>query len=219
MNFRMSPGSAGPRSALALALALGLGPVAPYTLAQEAADDQTIMQACAVINGGREPNQFECQGFLLRYGESKELSSDLALSTSLEFDRGQLQLAGNVRIRIGSSELSADRAVSLSLADELEKFELVGSPVVLSDFIEESGVPIRAEAGLLAYDRSTDTVTMRGEVSFVRGTDGNSYKTCFLSFNLTTKEFALGMPNECGSTMSLDRASVQEAGDEQSDGP
>jgi lipopolysaccharide export system protein LptA len=213
MNSRKSPVSAFARFALALA------PIALPAVAQEEPDEQTINWVCNLLTGGGQSGQNECQGFVLRYGDAKEVLADRAISSNLEFNRGEKQLVGNVRIRLNSALLTADSATILLLADEIESFELIGNPVVLTDVIEDNGSPIRAEAHTLAYDRASDTVIMRGDVSFAYGTEGNPFATCFLRYGLTAKQFEVGQLGECGSSMSLDPATFQDAGDEQSDGP
>lgn len=192
-----------------IALLLGAAP-AP---GQNGPDERTFDYVCAGgLTGDLRDDQYVCRGASITDGVTT-MSADSASTKRLDFDRSEWQLSGDVLVAVDSAELHADSAVFVFEADELVSFALSGAPAVVTDFIEESGTPLRGSARDILYAAENSTLKLDGDVRFEVGEDG--IDTCGLTYHLEEKSFGT---DDCGVRATLRRPEERaEAAAEQPD--
>ena len=149
---------------------------------------------CAEFSGNPRRDETICLGFEFSDGTSN-ISAGLATTTGLEADGNVWNLTDGVRLTSGTIEVLADQAWLQLEADELVLGELSGSPVSISDFIEERNERVGGTAQSLTYDSRSGEVHLVGQVTLVVG--DNEFTGCSWFYNAIEKTYRSGAAEEC----------------------
>jgi len=210
----MSRSATGARSSLWLVLAASAA--AGQVFGQARDGESTFQVECP---GGYEFNaraeESVCLGVRMTDG-TNTISADEARTLNNESDDGVWQLNGNVRIAFDTTEITAGRA-SFEFADgELVFGELIGTPVVMTDQVEDRP-PLSATAEKLTVDKRTSVLRLDGESTLIQG--GNEIKGCNLVYDLDEKSFRFGTSETCGAVMRVTPTKDSEASGDQTAPP
>ena len=165
--------------------------------AQEDAGPRTYVLDCRdSLSIDLKGNRSVCKNLAVSDG-STTLTADegTANETNDVFQDSSWQLKGNVSIEFQTAKLSAENAALRFRANELVYAELSGSPVEMSDFIQEQNATIRGTAERIVYDSHGATLQLLGQATLAL--DANEYQGCDLIYNLNDKTFNSGS-SECG---------------------
>ena len=165
--------------------------------AQEDAGPRTYVLDCMEsLSIDLKSNRSVCKKLAVSDG-STTLTADegTADETNDVFQDSSWQLKGNVSIEFQTAKLSAENAALRFRANELVYAELSGSPVEMSDFIQEQNATIRGTAERIVYDSRGATLQLLGQATLAL--DANEYQGCDLIYNLNDKTFNSGS-SECG---------------------
>jgi lipopolysaccharide transport protein LptA len=121
-----------------------------------------------------------------------EITIAAALGTTDEtsFENTQWRFEGAIRVSIGTTLLTADSASFFFESNALAVGELSGSPVEITDFIEEQQSEVRGTADAISLDNRTQTAALTGQATLAIG--ANEYAGCDLVYHLTEKTFNSG---------------------------
>lgn len=106
------------------------------------------------------------------------------------FEDSQWQFAGGVSISVDSTTLRAGSASFLFRNGALERGELAGEPVELTDFLEDRQLTVRGTAERIVFDNETRTAALYGQATLALG--ANEYSGCDLIYHLEEKTFNSG---------------------------
>ncbi|MGW8370485.1 MAG: LptA/OstA family protein [Gammaproteobacteria bacterium] len=106
------------------------------------------------------------------------------------FEQHTWKLIDGVRLTFDDARISADSAELSFAANELISADIQGSPVELSDFIEESGTEFHASTDRLTYDSASDTLRIPGQASFETGDESGT--GCNLIYNPQRRLLSVG---------------------------
>ena len=165
--------------------------------AQESTGPRTYVLDCKEsLSIDLKGNRSVCNKLVVTDG-STTLTADqgTADETNDVFQDSSWQLKGNVVIEFETATLSADSATLRFRANELVHGELNGSPVEMSDFIEEQNATIRGTAERIVYESPGATLQLLGQATLAL--NANEYQGCDLIYNLNDKTFNSGS-SECG---------------------
>ncbi|MDX1561440.1 MAG: LptA/OstA family protein [Gammaproteobacteria bacterium] len=149
---------------------------------------------------------YVCPGVRISDG-SVTVRADRGMTNNIDSDTTEWRFVGNVRIALDSAELLADSARFQLEAGEFVFGELTGTPVTISDYIDERELEVRGSADTLSYDRRERTLRMLGQVTLGVGSD--QLTGCDWIYNLDRQTVSNGT-SDCGLSI---RATQRENAD------
>jgi lipopolysaccharide transport protein LptA len=177
--------------------ALGLLAV---SVAGQESEQASYEVACVTWFGNARSDENTCVGAEISDG-TNEISAGLAATNELDFDGSLWRLSENVRLAFDTTEIVADDALFEFEHDELVRAELNGSPVVMTDYIEEEGTTVRGTAGSVSYDNRSGTFRLVGQVTLRVGE--NEFMGCDWIYNFNDKSFRAGTTDDCDGVTIL----------------
>jgi lipopolysaccharide transport protein LptA len=179
-------------------LALGLLSI---SVASQERGQQTYEAACESLSGNARSDETVCVGVKISDG-TNDISAGLAATNEFDFDGSLWRLSENVRLSFGTTEIIANEALFEFEDDELVRAELNGSPVVMSDYIEEEDKTVRGMAGSVSFDNLSGTLRLLGQVTLTVGE--NEFRGCDWIYNFNDKSYGAGTTDDCdGVTIVL----------------
>jgi lipopolysaccharide export system protein LptA len=198
---------------------LALACAAAPAFAQEPADGRSFTFRCRQGEIDLRTNQRDCVGVLITdgtvtndaNGDAQVTGATVEIRAAQGVTTGdnQWQLVGELRIALDTTELLADSAVFAFEADEIVHGEITGTPIVITDLIEERGETVKGLAEGIAFDGPSRTLTMAGRATFTLGDD--EYRGCELIYNLRDKTLKLGSTDPACDAQLLIGAPEREA--------
>jgi lipopolysaccharide transport protein LptA len=180
-------------------VALGLLVAGPA--ASQEASQSTYEAACESLSGNARSDETVCVGVRISDGMN-DISAGLAATNKFDFDGSLWRLSDDVRLSFNSTEILADDALFEFEQDELVRAELNGSPVVMSDYIEEGDKTVSGMAGSVSYDNRSGTLRLVGQVTLTVGE--NEFMGCDWIYNFNDKSYRAGTTDDCdGVTIVL----------------
>jgi lipopolysaccharide transport protein LptA len=180
-------------------VALGLLVAGPAT--SQEASQSTYEAACESLSGNARSDETVCVGVRISDGMN-DISAGLAATNKFDFDGSLWRLSDDVRLSFNSTEILADDALFEFEQDELVRAELNGSPVVMSDYIEEGDKTVSGMAGSVSYDNRSGTLRLVGQVTLTVGE--NEFMGCDWIYNFNDKSYRAGTTDDCdGVTIVL----------------
>lgn len=179
------------------------GALALLLSAQAFPQGATVEAACpGGLSGSGRTNETVCVNLRITDGTNVITADEgRTLEFGSEDGNEQWQLTGNVSIAFGTTEIRADSASFEFENGEAVRGELSGSPVVMTDFVEERAVSIRGEARSISFDRISGEVRLRGESLLV--VDTNELRGCDFTYNLNDQSYSVGSTENCGAFLRL----------------
>jgi len=116
------------------------------------------------------------------------------------FENSQWKFDGGVSINVETAEMIAISATFVFENGELASGELTGTPVEITDFIEEQQAAVRGTAERIVFDNRAQTAALYGRSTLTLG--ANEYSGCDLVYHLTEKTFNSGS-SECGVVFTI----------------
>jgi len=188
------------RHALHASSIVALGLLSITVAGQERAQ-QTYEAACESLSGNARSDETVCVGVKISDG-TNDISAGLAATNKFDFDGSLWRLSENVRLAFDTTEILANEALFEFENDELVHAELNGSPVVMSDYIEEEDKTVTGMAGSVSYDNRSGTLRLLGEVTLTVG--DNEFRGCDWIYNFNDKSYGAGTTDDCdGVTIIL----------------
>ena len=158
--------------------------------AQQNDSPRTFTLGCAPLELDLRSNQSVCTNVQISDGVL-DISANLGTTSETGFEDSEWRLTEDIRIAFETTVLTADSAVFRFRNNELVFVELSGSPVELSDVIENASVVGTAER--ITLDNLAGTAEMIGQARLARG--ANEYLGCDLVYNLNEKTLDSGSEN------------------------
>lgn len=149
---------------------------------------------CAEFSGNPRRDETVCLGFEFSDGTSS-ISAGIATTTGLDAAGNMWRLTEGVHLTSGSIEVLADAAALQLEADELVLGELSGSPVMITDYIEDRDERVTGSAESLTYDTRSGEVHLVGQVTLAIG--DNEFTGCSWFYNSIEKTYRSGAAEEC----------------------
>ena len=159
--------------------------------------------ACESLSGNARSDETEtiCVGVKISDG-TNDISAGLAATNEFDFDGALWRLSDDVRLRFDTTEILADDALFEFEADELVLGELNGSPVIMSDYIEEEDKAVSGTAESISYNSRSGTLRLIGQATLVIGE--NEFIGCDWIYNFNDKSYRAGTTDDCeGVTIVL----------------
>lgn len=153
---------------------------------------------CDSVSGNARSDEGVCVGFEFNDG-ANAISAGLATTSKWDFNGSSWSFSEGVSLSFGTTDIQASEAVLRFEAGELVHGELSGSPVVMSDYIEERGTPIRGTAGRISYDKEGGTVRLNGQATLVIGE--NEVMGCDWVYNFIEKNYSGGGSEDCSGVL------------------
>jgi lipopolysaccharide transport protein LptA len=138
-------------------------------------------------------SRVEFSGLQMTQGDLR-LEADRASSSSLDFERSEWRLTGNVSIEIGATRISSDEARFSIRNNELTLFELLGQPATFEDLDPSSTRVATGGANRLNYDNVERTLSLREDAWLRVGS--NEVTGCDLIYDVDAGTFMSGS-TEC----------------------
>ena len=135
-----------------------------------------------------------CVGVEIMVGELM-ISAGSATAQRITELIGAWRFSEDVRFVFGTAEVLAGEARFEFVDGELMFAELTGTPVIMSDFIDESQTAVSGRSDSISYDKAGSTFRLTGEATFVRG--ANRFVGCDWIYNFEDGSFRRGA-TECG---------------------
>lgn len=155
---------------------------------------------CRTLSGNAGSDETICEGFQFNDGQN-DIAAGLAATNKSDFNDSLWRLTGGVRLSSGPTEILADQALLRFEANQLVLGELSGSPVVISDFIDERNIAVRGTAQAMSYDRRSGTVHLTGQATLRIGE--NEVVGCEWIYNVIDKTYGTGTTNDCDEGIRL----------------
>jgi len=168
----------------------------------------------AASAAAQEPStlEFMCESASGRLGEAvwvncefsdgtSKVTAGRATSARIDFDGNSWTLSEGVTLATGTIEIAAEEAVLEFSGDQLVSGELKGSPLEMSDYVEERDQRVRGSASSLSYDSAGGEVRLLGDVTFVFGE--TEFAGCDLIYNFVETAFQTGASDECDNGFRL----------------
>jgi lipopolysaccharide transport protein LptA len=179
-------------------VALGL---LALTAASQETSQSSYEAACESLSGNARSDETVCVGVRISDGMN-DISAGLAATNEFDFDGSLWRLSDDVRLSFDSTEILADEALFEFEQDELVRAELNGSPVIMSDYIEEGDKTVSGMAGSVSYDSRSGTLRLVGQVTLTVGE--NEFMGCDWIYNFNDKSYRAGTTDDCdGVTIVL----------------
>ena len=156
-----------------------------------------------------------CIGADIIFGDYR-ISAGSAMAQRVTELIGSWTFSESVRFAFGTAEVLASEARLEFVSGELRYAELIGSPVTLSDYIEETETPVSGESDSIIYDSESSTLRLTGETTFVRGS--NRHVGCDWIYNFENNSFRAGT-TECGIQITVAAPEDSEASEAQPEAP
>lgn len=183
-----------------VSITLALSLLTAAAVGQERAQE-SYEANCESLSGNARSDETVCVGVTISDGMN-DISAGLAATNEFDFDGSLWRLTENVRLAFDTTEVIANEALFEFEADELVRAELNGSPVVMSDYIEEENKMIRGVAGSVSYDSRNGTLRLLGQVTLTVGE--NEFRGCDWIYNFNDKSYRAGTTDDCdGVTIVL----------------
>lgn len=153
---------------------------------------------CDSFSGNARLDEGVCVGFEFSDG-TNDISAGLATTSQWDFDGSSWRFTEGITLSFGTTEIQANEAVLRFEDDELINGELSGSPVVMSDYIEERDTPVRGTAGGISYDKESGTVRLLGQATLVIGE--NEVMGCDWIYNFVEKSYSSDGSDDCSGVL------------------
>jgi lipopolysaccharide transport protein LptA len=186
------PGFALRASVIVSTLGLLAGPA--HAQDDSASESQTIN--CDSLSGNARSEEYECVGLRIDDG-THVVSAGRASTNRYDLDGSVWQLDDTVRLSFGSTEIQAESARFEFDAGELVSAALRGTPVTMSDYIEEADKAVSGTAETIVYDRRKGTLSLTGQATLVVGANEKTLSGCAWVYNLNDKTFNAGSDENC----------------------
>lgn len=171
------------------------------TVAGQESEQANYEASCVSAFGNARSDETVCVGVRISDG-TNEISAGRAATNKFDFNGSLWRLSENVRLAFDTTEIVADEALFEFEQDELVRAELSGSPVVMSDYIEEEGKTVSGSAGSVSYDNRSGTFRLVGQVTLTVGE--NEFMGCDWIYNFNDKSYRAGTTGDCdGVTIVL----------------
>lgn len=165
---------------------------------------------CKTLSGNAGSDETICEGFQFNDGQN-DIAAGLAATSKSDFNDSLWRLTDGVRLTSGATEIRADQALLRFEANQLVQSELSGSPVVISDFIEERNIAVRGTAQAMSYDRRSRAVHLTGQATLRIGE--NEVVGCEWIYNVIDKTYGTGTSSECDEGIRLLLTQPEESND------
>lgn len=132
--------------------------------------------------------------------EGLVITADEASVSGLDANRGMWQLAGNVRVTLGTTLLRADSATFTFGDETLVRGELAGSPAVFEERQGEGRDPVVGSAERVHYSNAESIIRLEGGVTMTAGP--NRITGCDVIYDLAQERVSSGT-SDCGEPFRI----------------
>lgn len=144
-------------------------------------------------------NRSICTNVEITDGEIRIAAAE-GTTDETSFEDSEWLFTGEVTITFGTATLAADTARFVFGNNKLVFGELAGSPVEITDYIEQQDTPARGTADAIRFDNTSRTFELSGRATLTLG--ANRYSGCDLIYYLDDKTATSGSSN-CGVTLTI----------------